>query len=118
VAVRLPFAVYFGWVTVATVANASAFLVSLGFRGGVVLSETAWTITILLVAAAIGIGVTWINSSMAYGLVFVWAFWGILSRHLSPEEWNEAYPAVVRWLRHPVSEWKTVALWKTGSGGA
>ena len=137
VAVRLPFAVYFGWVTVATVANASAFLVSLGFRGGVVLSETAWTITILLVAAAIGIGVTWINSSMAYGLVFVWAFWGILSRHLSPEEWNEAYPAViltlqivlpvlavsalvggVRWLRHPVSEWKTAALWKTGSGGA
>ncbi len=41
VAVRLPFAVYFGWVTVATVANASAFFVSLGWRGGVVLSETA-----------------------------------------------------------------------------
>ena len=137
VAVRLPFAVYFGWVTVATVANASAFFVSLGWRGGVVLSETAWTITIVLVATAIGIAVTLVNSSMAYGLVFVWAFWGILSRHLSPQEWNSAYPAVILtlqfllpllavvsiaagviWVRKQKEELPTAAVWGKSRSGA
>jgi hypothetical protein len=82
------------------------------------------------VAAAIGIAVTLVNSSMAYGLVFVWAFWGILSRHLSPEEWNSAYPAVILtlqvllpllavvsiaagviWLRKQKEELPTDAVW-------
>ena len=137
VAVRLPFAVYFGWVTVATVANASAFFVSLGWRGGAILSAEGWMITILLVATAIGISVTLVNSSMAYGLVFVWAYWGILSRHLSPEEWNGAYPAVifalqvllplmalvsllagVLFLRKPREDLPTKPLWAKSAEGA
>ena len=119
-AVRLPFSVYFGWVTVATVANVSALLVQLGWRGGGILSEQGWTVLILVVAAVIGLTVMLINSSPAYGLVFVWAFFGIFSRHTSPEEWNSQYLdviltlqillpllglgvvlAAIRWLRQP-----------------
>lgn len=121
-ALRLPFSVYFGWVTVATVANTSALLVQLGWRGGGILSEEGWLIAVLIVATVIGVSVGLINSSPAYLLVFVWAFWGILSRHLSAEEWNQEYPAAilalsillpalgvasilafVRWVRTPVS---------------
>lgn len=121
-AMRLPFSVYFGWVTVATVANASALLVQLGWRGGDTLSEQAWLIVILIVAAAIGTTTALVNSSAAYSLVLVWAFWGILARHLSPEGWDGQYPgailtlqilvpvlvivsvgAFVKWLRQPVS---------------
>jgi hypothetical protein len=121
VAVRLPFSVYFGWVTVATVANASALLVQAGWRGGGVLTEEGWLILILVVAAAIGTTTTLVRSSFGYGLVLVWAFWGILSRHLSPTGWDEQYPnaiftlqillpllavvsvvGLVRWLRQPV----------------
>ena len=94
-AVRLPFSIYFGWITVATVANVSALIVQLGYQGGGILSAEAWTITILIVAAAIGIATTLINKSMAYGLVLVWAYWGILARHLSPDEWNQEYPSVI-----------------------
>lgn len=119
-AIRLPFAVYFGWVTVATVANVSALLVQWGWRGGNLLSEEGWTIAVLIVAAAIGSTVVWINRSPAYGLVLVWAFFGIYSRHIAPDEWGSAYPGVilalqillpalavvvalgtVRWLRQP-----------------
>lgn len=98
-AVRLPFAVYFGWVTVATVANVSAMLVQWGWQGEALWGPGGWTIAILIVAALIGSAVALINSSAAYALVIVWAFWGILARHLSPEEWNQQYPEVILTLQ-------------------
>jgi len=120
-ALRLPFSVYFGWVTVATVANTSALLVQLGWRGGGLLTEEGWLMAILFVATAIGVTTALVNSSAAYLLVLVWAFWGILSRHLSTEEWNQQYPdailalqillpvlgimsviVLVRWFRTPI----------------
>lgn len=94
-AIRIPFAVYFGWVTVATVANVSALLVQLGWRGENVLGEEGWTILVLVVAATIGSFVVLVNRSPAYGLVLVWAFFGIYSRHLAPEEWNSSYPGII-----------------------
>ena len=128
-AIRVPFAVYFGWVTVATVANMSALLVQFGLAEGFVLSAEVWTITILVVAVGIGSTTAIVNSSPTYALVLVWAFWGILSRHLSATEWDSAYPsiiltvqillpvlalvtlgALVRWLRLPVTELPTKSL--------
>lgn len=122
VSIRIPFAVYFGWVTVATVANASALLVQLGYKDGFVLSAEAWTIVILCVAVFIGSTTALVNSSPAYSVVLVWAFWGILSRHLSAAGWNQQYPniilamqillavlvlvtlaAFIRWLRQPLN---------------
>lgn len=99
-AVRLPFNVYFGWICVATVANAATLLVNLGWRG-TGLSEAQWTIVTLIVAAAIGMATTIISHSPAYGLVFVWAFWGILSKHqaAAPDGWDGAHPAVITTLQ-------------------
>jgi hypothetical protein len=120
-ALRLPFSVYFGWVSVATVANASALLVQWGWRGGELLNEQAWTVLIVIVATVIGVLVTLVNSSAAFGLVFVWALWGIYSRHISAEGWDRQYGdviltlqialpllgvatlfALIRWLRKPL----------------
>ena len=129
IAIRVPFAVYFGWVTVATVANMSALLVQFGLAEGFVLSAEVWTITILVVAVGIGSTTAIVNSSPTYALVLVWAFWGILSRHLSTTDWDSAYPSIiltvqillpmlglvtlgafVRWLRLPVTELLTKSL--------
>jgi hypothetical protein len=95
VAIRIPFAVYFGWVTVATVANISALLVQWGLGDGFWLSAETWTIVVLVVAVAIGSVTALVNSSPSYALVLVWAFWGILSRHVSPAEWNSEFPSVI-----------------------
>lgn len=127
--IRVPFAVYFGWVTVATVANISAWLVQLGFADGFGLSAEAWTIVILVVATLIGSTTALVNSSPSYALVLVWAFWGILSRHLSPSEWNQEFSgvilatqillpilgivsvvALVRWVRQPVVDWASTSV--------
>ena len=119
--VRIPFAIYFGWVTVATIANISSLLVQQGFEDGFVFSAQTWTVVILVVAVLIGSATALINASPAYSLVLVWAFWGIYSRHMAESEWKQQYPdiiltvqillpvlalvtigALIRWLRQPV----------------
>ena len=121
ISVRLPFEIYFGWVSVATIANISSFLVQQGFKDGLIVSAESWTIAILVVATLIGTATALVNSSPAYSLVLVWAFFGIYSRHISPFDWNFQYPniilatqilipvlvvvsigALVRWLRQKV----------------
>ena len=92
--IRLPFSIYFGWITVATVANATVLLVSLGWQG-FGLSEATWTVIILIVSALIGVITSIINRDIAYGATLVWAYIGILIKHTSVNGFEWAYPQVV-----------------------
>ncbi len=94
VLVRLPFSIYFGWITVATIANVTTFLVSAGW-GGFGLSGQFWMVIILLVGAAIGIARMMQDMDLAYGLVIIWAYTGILIKHISPATFGGQYPAVI-----------------------
>ena len=92
--VRLPFSIYFGWITVATIANITVLLVSVGWnRCG--LSEVVWTVVIILVGAAIGMATMWRNRDIAYGLTIVWAYGGIILKHSGEAGFAGAYPAVI-----------------------
>ena len=82
--VELPFSVYLGWITVATIANITALLVNLGWNG-FGLSEAAWAIMMIVIAAALGIFVTYTRADPWYGLVLVWAFAGIVIKRVSVE---------------------------------
>ncbi|HNZ55528.1 MAG TPA: tryptophan-rich sensory protein, partial [Candidatus Paceibacterota bacterium] len=91
---RLPFSVYFGWITVATIANITVFLVSIGWnRFG--LSEVFWTIVILLVGALIGSWRMLYDRAIAYGLVLIWAYAAILYKHLAESGFAGEYPTVI-----------------------
>lgn len=92
--VRLPFSVYFGWITVATVANITVWLVSVGWDG-FGLENRVWGMLIAAVAAAIGTLVMLRNRDIAYGVVFLWAFTGILIKHTSTDGFSGEYPGVV-----------------------
>jgi hypothetical protein len=50
---------------------------------------------ILVIATLIGKATALTNSSPAYSLVLLWAFYGIYSRHISPFEWNLQYPNII-----------------------
>ena len=92
--VRLPFSVYFGWLTVAVIANITTFIVSLNWnRFG--FPDQMWAIIILLVGAAIGIIRTFKDRGVAYGLVLIWAYLGILIKHTSSTGFAAQYPAVI-----------------------
>lgn len=92
--VRLPFSVYFGWISIATIAGATALLVGYGFTG-FGFSEAAWTMLVLLFGAGISIAATLRFRDVAYLLVIVWAYSNILSNHLSNTGFAGAYPGII-----------------------
>jgi len=78
--VRVPFSVYLGWVTVATIANVTSVLDYLNW-GGWGISAEAWTVMILAVGAGIASAVSLTRGDIAYMLVIIWAFVGIAVKH-------------------------------------
>lgn len=93
-AVRTPFSVYFGWITVATIANVTAWLVSIDWSGWGV-GEVTWTVVILFVGAAIGAFTALYRNDWVYLAVFVWAYFGILYKHLSPDGFAGQYDSII-----------------------
>lgn len=75
-----PFSLYLGWITVATVANASVTLYTLGWRGGGVVGEILAAL-LLLVATGLGAIMLIRYRDTIYALVLVWAFAGIAVKH-------------------------------------
>jgi hypothetical protein len=55
----------------------------------------AWLIMVLFIGALIGLLVVLKNKDIAYGLVFIWAYLGIMLKHISPDGFNSKYPAVI-----------------------
>ncbi len=92
--VRLPFSMYFGWITVATIANITVLLVYLQWNG-FGLPEFFWTALVLLVGALIGSWQMLRDRFAPYGLVLIWAYSAILVNHLSFSGFNWQYPVVI-----------------------
>ncbi len=78
--VHIPFSIYLGWITVATIANATDVLEYLQWnRWG--LSDEVWYLIILGAALVITSAMSWLRRDVAYILVIVWAFVGISLKH-------------------------------------
>ncbi len=92
--IKAPFSVYLGWITVATIANITVFLVSVGWNGFGI-ADFIWTSIILLVGALIGILRMTKDKNIAYGLVLIWAYLGILLKHTSASGFNGQYPSII-----------------------
>ena len=72
----MPFSVYLGWITIASIANVAATLVSVNWDGFGISQET-WAIIIEIIALLIAILVVLTRKDIAYGLVVIWALLGI-----------------------------------------
>ena len=94
VSIWAPFSIYFGWITVASIANITVFLVSIGWNG-FGLADFVWTSIILLVGALIGILRMNKDKNVAYGLVLVWAYSWILFKHLSLSGFDGQYQSII-----------------------
>ena len=89
-----PFSIYFGWITVASIANITVFLVSIGWDGFGI-ADALWTSVILLVGAVIGIARMRRDNNIAYGMVFIWAYAWILFKHISEDGFDGQYPSII-----------------------
>jgi len=80
--VQVPFSVYLGWITVATIANVTAFLVSVKWDGFGIAPLT-WTILIVAVGTLLTFLMLALRKDIAFSLVVLWAFLGIWMKRMT-----------------------------------
>jgi len=80
--IHVPISVYLGWITIATIANISALLVSIGVQGFGLIAEI-WTIIVIIVAIIITALILYIRKDIAYSFVVIWATLGIFLKQLT-----------------------------------
>ena len=74
--VDVPFSVYLGWITVATVANVTDWLYLVEWSGFGI-PAPAWAVIMIAVASIVGLLMALTRRDAAYLFVLVWSFIGI-----------------------------------------
>jgi len=80
--VHLPFSVYLGWITIATIANVTALLVDVNWNT-FGLGEQFWAVAVIIVGIAIALSILFTRKDIFYCLVVDWALIGILIKRLA-----------------------------------
>merc|ERR1712195_89892 len=80
ITLRCAFSIYTGWVTAATILNATFFLKSIGLEGTYEYEGT-WTVIILWVALCVYILASFMERNPVYASVFIWVLVAIRKNH-------------------------------------
>jgi len=75
-AVRVPFSIYLGWITVATIANVTDVLDYIGWNQFGI-SAASWMVVILAAVVLIACLMNFLRRDVAYAVVLLWALAGI-----------------------------------------
>lgn len=93
--VHLPFSIYLGWISVATIVNVASALYISGWDGWGI-SAAGWTAIMVIVGTVIAAIVAIQRADIAFTLVFIWAYVAIALRQLDdPIIWITALVAAV-----------------------
>ncbi|UCF61033.1 MAG: hypothetical protein JSV37_14945 [Anaerolineaceae bacterium] len=89
--VHVPFSIYLGWITVATIANVTSLLDYINWSGWGINPEV-WAVIMLIAGLAIALAMSLTRGDVAYLLVLIWAFVGIAMKHqgaalVAPAAW-------------------------------
>jgi len=79
--VNIPFGIYMGWITVATIVNVTVVLFNLGWTGSGISPET-WTMLLLVIGTVITLSVGITRVDIAYIATVVWAYSAILVKNI------------------------------------
>lgn len=93
--VHIPFSIYLGWISVATVVNIASALYASEWDG-TILGPGSWAGVMILVTMAIGLVVVRQRADVPFTLVLIWAYLGIAARQADvPRVWITAAVAAV-----------------------
>jgi benzodiazapine receptor len=81
ISVHLPFSVYLGWISIATIANVAVTLTFIGWDGWGI-QPVNWTIIIIAMALILTLVVLATRRDLAYSLVIIWALVGIITKQI------------------------------------
>ena len=79
---QIPLSIYLGWISIASIANVSAFLASIPWSGAGI-SYITWTVIMIVVAVLLTSIMVLARKNVAYGLVVIWALYGIIIKRQS-----------------------------------
>jgi len=80
--VNIPFSIYLGWITIATIANVTAYLVNINWdRFG--MREQFWTVIVIAVGIILTYAILFSRNDIFYALIVVWALVGILLKKIA-----------------------------------
>ncbi|SEW50900.1 tryptophan-rich sensory protein [Chitinophaga arvensicola] len=86
--IHLPFSIYLGWISIATIANITALLVYAGWDGSHQ-QQIFWTIAMIAVGTVLSMIMILRRNNITYALVSVWAFYGILLKRRAADVLDE-----------------------------
>lgn len=75
-----PICLYSGWISVATIANVSAYLTKVGWEGSP-FSEISWTLIMISIATILNLIMIWKRNMREFAAVGVWALFATYIRH-------------------------------------
>jgi benzodiazapine receptor len=81
---HLPFSVYLGWISIATIANVSVALTAAGWDGWGI-EASAWAVAIICVALLLSFAMLATRKDIMFCFVVVWALTGILVKQSAHE---------------------------------
>ncbi len=90
---QFPLSIYFGWLTIATIANASIYLLDLGWDG-FGYNPVYWTRIMIGVAVFLTSIVVFTRRNVFFGLVIIWALYGIILKRQTENAY--LYTGVIR----------------------
>lgn len=91
-----PIALYSGWISVATIANISAYLAKTGWTGGI--TEITWAIIMIIVAVVVNLFMIATRNLREFACVGIWALIAIAVRHwgsVPSLQWTALIGAIV-----------------------
>ncbi|MBC7744665.1 MAG: tryptophan-rich sensory protein [Flavobacterium sp.] len=84
-----PFSIYFGWISVAAIANISAYLTKIEWDGFGI-SEINWAIIMIFIAGIINLFMIWKRNMREFALVGIWALLAV-----AVANYNSVQPVVI-----------------------
>lgn len=89
--IRVPFSVYLGWISVATIANFTTLFVSMGWQTG----GHVWAVIMVIIATLLAIIMVFVRQDVFYMAVIIWALFGIYSKQAGSSQDGASSVAVV-----------------------
>lgn len=104
---QIPFGVYLGWISVATIANITSYLVDT-WRDMWWFSDIFWTITVIWVATVLGILALAKDANIPFVWVLLWAFLGIALKRVDVDP---VYATPILWMLVVCSVVLSIGVW-------
>jgi len=107
---QFPLTIYFAWICVASIANISLYLVAVDWNGFGI-EPNAWAIALIIFTVILSIFIIAIKRNPFFGLVIIWALYGIILKRASVDETAFSNVIITAWIGLGVVSILTIFQW-------